>query len=458
MKTAIILAAGSGSKIWPYNVTKNKCVLPVANKPLFLHTVEALKNNNIDQIVVVTGYRSEQIVHALGAYDNIKLVEQKGNKGTVSALLTGLDAVDDAEFLVVYGDVLVTDKDISALMENYKQSKPIAGALVQSLGTESSNEWICAQVNNSQVEYILGHPRDSVTHRMCGIYAMDRKIVPYLKKNPGFMQSVQVGMMSPDEAFIEDSFQMAIEAGQNIQAVETGQPFFDIDKPWHLLEANRQWMEYCGSLLEKNIIGKNCKISDKADISGHLVLGDNCEIGSGVHIEGSLWLGDNSKIVQGAIIEPNVHIGKNCTIRRYAQIEQGTCIGDDSFVGHCAEVAGVFMKRAWAFHYGEYWGILGDCCDLGAATVCGNLRFDDLQTVHTVNNRKEIPKAGANAAYIGDYVRTGVNTIIMPGVKVGPYSVLGAGTIVHKDVENNTLLYVKQEHVQQKWGPEKYGW
>ncbi len=64
----------------------------------------------------------------------------------------------------------------------------------------------------------------------------------------------------------------------------------------------------------------------------------------------------------------------------------------------------------------------------------------------------------ANAVYLGDYTRTGVNTIIMPGVKVGPYSVIGAGVILNEDLPNNSLIYVKQELVRKSWGPEKYGW
>jgi len=60
--------------------------------------------------------------------------------------------------------------------------------------------------------------------------------------------------------------------------------------------------------------------------------------------------------------------------------------------------------------------------------------------------------------YIGEYCRTGVNAIIMPGVKVGPYSILGPGTIIYKDVPSRTLVLAKQEHVTKPWGPEKYGW
>jgi bifunctional UDP-N-acetylglucosamine pyrophosphorylase/glucosamine-1-phosphate N-acetyltransferase len=233
---------------------------------------------------------------------------------------------------------------------------------------------------------------------------------------------------------------------------------FDLDQPWHYLEASFYWNKYVCNKIDRDVIGKGAVISDGADVNGRVILGNSAEIGKGVIIEGNLVLGADTKIIQGAIAGANVVVGKRCTIKRYCQIENNTAIGPDCFVGHGAEVGGIFLRRAFAYHYGEFWGILGDNGDLGAATVCGNLRFDDQNTIHMVKGRREVPNFGANAAYLGDFVRTGVNAILMPGVKVGAYSVIGAGTLVSEDVPDNTLLYVQQEQVKKKWGPEKYGW
>jgi len=458
MKTAVILAAGKGSKIWPYGVTKNKAVLPIANRPIISWTADALRAIDIEQIIVVTGYRQEQIAHALGSTVIASSIEQKGSLGTVPALLAAWDSVKDDQVVVVYGDVMVAPEDLRELVRIHKESGSIATALLQPLGAEPPNDWLCAQIAEDRIVYVLGHPRDNVTHRFCGAFVLDKRFLPYLQRNPGIMQAVQVGMMPADEAHIEESIQIAIEDHQEIQAVEAKSPFIDVDKPWHLLEANMAWLRYQSGKLTKNQVGKNAKISDRATINGHVVIGENSEIGAGVIVEGDLWVGANTQIIQGAIIEPNVSIGSNCLVRRYCQIETGTSVGDRCVVGHCAEVSGIMMRMVYAYHYGEYWGVLGEASDLGAATVCGNLRFDDMQTAHRIKGRREIPRSGANAAYLGDYVRTGVNAVIMPGVKVGSYSVLGAGAIVEEDVPDRTLLYVKQEQIRKSWGPERYGW
>jgi bifunctional UDP-N-acetylglucosamine pyrophosphorylase/glucosamine-1-phosphate N-acetyltransferase len=116
------------------------------------------------------------------------------------------------------------------------------------------------------------------------------------------------------------------------------------------------------------------------------------------------------------------------------------------------------MNKVYLYHYCELSGIIGTATDIGAATVCGTLRFDDGRTPHVIKGRREYPKLGSNETYIGEYCRTGVNAIIMPGVKVGAYSILGPGTITYEDVPSRKLVLAKQEHVTKDWGPEKYGW
>ena len=116
------------------------------------------------------------------------------------------------------------------------------------------------------------------------------------------------------------------------------------------------------------------------------------------------------------------------------------------------------LAKVYCFHYCEIWGVAGEAADFGAATVCGNLRYDDGNTVWRIKGRPETVKRIANAAYFGDYCRTGVNAMLMPGKRVGVYSVLGAGVIGYDDLPDRTMVTLKQELVTRPWGPERYGW
>lgn len=457
--TAVILAAGRGSKMWPYGDTCPKAALPIANRPLIHWQIQALQACGVKRIVAAAGHLGAQIRHAVGDLLGVECVEQKNPRGTADSLLCGLACVNPEQdrFLVCYGDVLFTEEDLKRLIEAAEQSNQDA-ALVQALGTRSSHEWLCANLKGNAVHEILGHPREA-SHRLCGVYLLSRKIMPHLANNPGVMQSVEVGAMPPEEAELAESLSRMIRRGGMVTAVETQHLFYDLDKPWHLLEANQSFLHYLGGKLRQNQIHSKARIHPEAEIDGYLAAEEGVIVGKGVKIKGNLWVGANTKIIDGAIIGGDVSIGGESVIREYCRIEGGSSIGSRCVVGHCAEFGGVLMDGAYSYHYGEYWGIIGRSSDLGAATVCGNLRFDDQRTMQRIQGRREIPESqGANAVYLGDYTRTGVNAILMPGVKVGSYSVIGAGVILNEDVPNHSLIYVKQELIHSTWGPEKYGW
>ena len=76
----------------------------------------------------------------------------------------------------------------------------------------------------------------------------------------------------------------------------------------------------------------------------------------------------------------------------------------------------------------------------------------------TINGCYKVPPVGASATYLGDYCRTGVNAMIMPGTKIGSYSVIGPGVILNENVPSKMMIVAKQELVKETWGPEKYGW
>lgn len=69
IKTAIILAAGVGSRLQPLTNTMPKCLVPVHDKPLLAHQIDALEKNGIEQVYLITGYKSEDIDLFLETYN-----------------------------------------------------------------------------------------------------------------------------------------------------------------------------------------------------------------------------------------------------------------------------------------------------------------------------------------------------------------------------------------------------
>lgn len=464
LDTAIVLAAGVGSKFWPYSTVRQKAAFPIANVPAVRRTVDMLTALGISRIIVVVGYGEASVRAALrGCAGNVIYVQQPQATGTAAAVLQATAHLED-NFLVVAGDVVTAEENLAALLACFNQEQPLAAALLQLLGDESPHDWLGAYPEVGPVgapmrlRGVEGHTRRGCRHRLCGVYAFRQEALAYLRDNPGVMTQVPVGGMPPVEAEIAQSLQMIIDEGQTVLAVETTGYFVDLDKPWHILAANTAVIKAMSARLTGNVIPASCRIHDGAEIQGKLVLGENCVIGNRVVVQGDLWLGANASVTNGAILEGPVVIGHDTLVQNYCQIGGHSTLGARGHYGHGAEFSGVALDTVYCYHYMEVWGVVGQGVDFGAATVCGNLRFDDGDTIWRVKGRPETPTIAANAAYFGDFCRTGVNAIIMPGRRIGVYSIVGAGVVLYDDLPDRQAVTVKQELMTRSWGPERYGW
>ena len=464
MDTAIVLAAGLGRKVWPYGEFRQKCTIPVANKPIVRRIVETLVETGCQRIIVVVGHHAQQVRGALADIPNVIFVTQHSLDGTADAVLTASEHLEDQPYLVVYGDIVTTPDNFRNFIETFRASDVAAAALVQPLDNEDASDWLCASIGTARVENgslskltgIEGHPRGG-SHRLCGVYAFQNSATPYLLRNPGIVTRVPVGGMPPPESEIAQSLQLMVDDGSTVLAVETTNFLVDVDKPWHVLEANERFVDYLAKQVTEDQVGAGSKISDAAEINGHVVLGKNSVIGPRVVVNGTLIAGANNNITNGAILHGNIFVGDQCRISDYCDVGSSV-IGNRCIIGHGAEMAGVLFDKVYLYHYCEMSGVFGSATDIGAATVCGTLRFDDKDTPIQVEGRYEVPPYGANATYMGDYCRTGVNAIIMPGRRIGSYSVVGPGVILYDDVPSKTMIMAKQELVTKPWGPERYGW
>lgn len=457
IKTAIVLCAGKGTKVWPFGETRPKAILPIANVPLVRRIIDGLSTAGVKRTIVVVGHREGQVRQTLSEPTGVEFVSAPDAPGTAQAVKAALGLIDEDAFLVVYGDIVTADANYRRVCEALGGSDAAVAALVTPLGSEQPQDWLCARVSEGHVTQILGHPRGGVTHRLCGVYAMTRQVIPYVERNPGVMTSIPLGVMPPDEAELAQSVQDAVDGGLKILAVEAQGYFVDVDKPWHIVQANNAVMSEMFGKLQGNQIAPSAEISPQARVEGNVVLGDNSRIGPNVLVRGNLWVGKDTVIDNGAIVKGNTLIGDNCRVEHYCTTSG--VLGHQTRIGHCSEVSGIVFGN-FNTHSLQFSGVVGYGTDLGAGTNCGTLRFDDRTWgVQTVKGRKEFLQTAANTIYIGDYCRTGVNCTIMPGCKVGPGSVIGSGVVLNEDVPSRTLVYLEQQLVRKEWrGPEVYGW
>lgn len=61
LKTAVILAAGTGSRLRPLTEDRPKCMVEVGGKPILAYTIDALQENGFERVLIVTGYKHQML-------------------------------------------------------------------------------------------------------------------------------------------------------------------------------------------------------------------------------------------------------------------------------------------------------------------------------------------------------------------------------------------------------------
>ena len=187
---------------------------------------------------------------------------------------------------------------------------------------------------------------------------------------------------------------------------------FRMRYPWEILQLNSQVV---ATLDESNILGTVSPLAE---------------------IDGVLNLGEGSRILPGVVIEGHVTIGANCKIGPNAYIRGETSIGDSCSIGNAVEIKNSMIGPKTKIEHLSYIGdsVIGSHVKLGAGTIIANCRHDGKNHQSLVG--RELLDTGLTkfGAIIGDGVKTGVNTTIYPGRRIGNGRTTEPCTIVDRDM------------------------
>jgi NDP-sugar pyrophosphorylase family protein len=119
---ALILAGGRGKRLGELSQEKNKCMVEIMNKPLIGYSLDCAVQNNVSEIVIVVGYKKEDIMSAFGnKYKEkpIKYVIQEEQKGLVHAIECAKEAIGKEDFMLLLGDELMVGSRHSEMIKKY---------------------------------------------------------------------------------------------------------------------------------------------------------------------------------------------------------------------------------------------------------------------------------------------------------------------------------------------------
>ena len=118
---AVILAAGIASRLRPLTNTRPKCLLKIGHRSLLQRSVDALLMQGIKEIVIVTGYRKEQIEAFLRQqYEDASFTftfnERYASTNNIYSLYLARPAVEGQDMLLLDSDIVFDPQIVASLL------------------------------------------------------------------------------------------------------------------------------------------------------------------------------------------------------------------------------------------------------------------------------------------------------------------------------------------------------
>ena len=163
-------------------------------------------------------------------------------------------------------------------------------------------------------------------------------------------------------------------------------------------------------------IGKNVTINPYVVIGSNVKIGNNVEILSFTHIEGA-------------------QIGNNVKVGPFSRVRPGAVLSKGSRVGNFVEVKNSKVGIGTKINHLSYIGdaIIGKSTNIGAGTITCN--YDGKRKYKT---------------NIQDEVFIGSNSSLVAPVTIGKKSVVGAGSVITKNVRKKSLALTRSKQIEKK--------
>lgn len=439
---AIILAAGAGTRM---KSKKPKVAHEMLGKPLVNWVVDAAEEAGIDKIVTVVGHMREQVEPLVE--NRTQVLIQEAQRGTADAVLSCADAFDGFEgsLLVLSGDCPLVTADTMRALATAREAADAAVVVLTMQPEDPFGYGRIIRDEIGQVERIVeqkdASPEQAAV-RECnsGFYCFDAKAL--------FEALEQVGSDNAQgEFYLTDVIEISREAGRAVIALPASDDAecLGINSRIQLAQAtkiaqrriNESFMAAGVTMLDPDQvwIGPDVKISADVELLPQVFLYGKTEVG-----EDSV-IGPNSRLVdtvvgRGCIVDETVALqarvddGATCGPRAY--LRPGAHLCEGAKAGTHVEIKKSTVGRGSKVPHLSYVGdtVIGEGANLGAGTITCN--YDGKHK---------------SATTIGDGAFIGSSTMLVAPVSIGNGVVIGAGSVIARDVPDDALALTRPEQV-----------
>ena len=431
----IILAAGMGTRM---NSDKIKVLHKIAGKPMINYVLdEAYKISN--KVVCVIGHQSDRVKKELSSYKKLNFVYQKDQLGTGHAVMQAKKYIEkhNGPVLILYGDTpLLRNETLESLIN--KHIKYSAGMTVLTSYLENPTGYgrIIKDEEGQLIDIVEEQDADLQIKRIneinTGLYCFSPDLLADALENLDNDNNQGEYYLPEVMDHIKNSNKVITESAnsEEILGVNTREDLADAEEIVRQ-RINKKHMANGVTLLDP----KSTYIEGNVKIDRDVVIYPNTHIKSGtvikkdVVIESNCFIEKSSisnhvKIKHGSVILES-SIDQNTNIGPYAYLRPETKIGSDCRIGNFVELKKSSVDDESKVPHLSYVGnaTIGKKCNIGAGTIFAN--YDGVNKHETV---------------LGDSVFIGSNTTLVAPVKLEDRAKTGAGSVVTRDVESDSIV------------------
>jgi bifunctional UDP-N-acetylglucosamine pyrophosphorylase/glucosamine-1-phosphate N-acetyltransferase len=421
----VILAAGQGTRM---RSDTHKVLHPIASRPLLLHLLDTVDALGADKRVVVVGKGREQVEAAIQGR-NAEIAVQAEQKGTGHAVQQAAGALAgyDGPVIILYGDTPFVE-----------------GATLRSMLDRLNGD------DGPGVVVLASSPADPLKYGRIILGEGDRiaKMVEYkdATEEERAVRLCNSGMMAvrardlfrwldrvgndnaAGEYYLPDIVNIAAAEGREAVVIE-GDPYetAGVNSRAELAHLELEWQRR----RREQALDEGATLIDPESVW----FAYDTKLGRDVTVEPHVVFGPGVGIADGATIHAFSHIegaliGAKASIGPFARIRPGTKLAQGTKVGNFVELKKAEVGEGAKVNHLSYVGDaqVGARANIGAGTITCN--YDGFGKYGTV--------IGAGA-FIGS------NTALVAPVSVGEGAIVGAGSVITRDVEPDSLAVERSE-------------
>ena len=423
----IVLAAGLGTRM---NSFLPKVLHPIAGRAMILHLFDTLTKIDPDRVVLVLGPDMESVSDKVAAEGyRFEVVVQKDRLGTGHAVQQAENVLSDfkGNILVLYGDTpLIKSHTLTAMLDKRRM---IINPGVVVLGfrpfdPSGYGRLMTNKFGNLEAIVEAADANDEeLSNELCnsGVMVIDGAILFNLISNLS-------NDNNKEEFYLTDIIQLSRQNDRECCVVEG-----DEDE---LLGVNsRVELALAETIIQDRLREKAMENGATLRDPSSIYFSYDTKIGSDVTIGPNVFFGPGVEICDRVLIQPFCHIEgtfieSDAVIGPFARLRPGADIGQNVHIGNFVEIKNATLASGVKANHLSYIGDtrIGKKANIGAGTITCN--YDGY--------KKSMTEIG-EGAFIGS------NTSLIAPVKVGQNSITGAGSVISKNVSDNSLAITRAD-------------